>query len=244
MAYHAVEPGIGHSHVALTQSLFLRCRLVTGERKVALSRTHTTRTKPWTTLYELVPMFEYARPEDWGSRPPFPDASRETQVTSIMDKLMSRFEFTVPNPAYGDQGKPIDLATALLHVNGADKWDADWTKDLTASEIALERQHNAWFSAVTAVFFRKPRGCANCKTLYEPPNPAAGMPGSTPTRINVLKCVACQQVYYCSKDCQKAHWKKHHKSVCKMLQGRLDKDDPRSCLVARTLDDRITLLQP
>ena len=31
-----------------------------------------------------------------------------------------------------------------------------------------------------------------------------------------LKCTACKAVYYCSKGCQKKHWKKH-KFECKGL---------------------------
>ena len=30
-----------------------------------------------------------------------------------------------------------------------------------------------------------------------------------------FKCAACASVYYCSKECQIAHWKLHHKKVCK-----------------------------
>jgi hypothetical protein len=34
---------------------------------------------------------------------------------------------------------------------------------------------------------------------------------------NLFKCGACKQVYYCSKECQRADWK-NHKEACKMLQ--------------------------
>jgi hypothetical protein len=35
--------------------------------------------------------------------------------------------------------------------------------------------------------------------------------------VMLSKCSACEQVYYCSKECQRADWK-DHKGACKMLQ--------------------------
>merc|ERR1711907_860850 len=35
-----------------------------------------------------------------------------------------------------------------------------------------------------------------------------------------LKCSTCLLVSYCSKECQKAHWKKSHKSECKPAPPR------------------------
>jgi len=48
------------------------------------------------------------------------------------------------------------------------------------------------------------RNCCNCG------KPANKMPGG-----RLLTCSACQQVDYCSKDCQIAHWKEGHKNLCK-----------------------------
>ena len=32
--------------------------------------------------------------------------------------------------------------------------------------------------------------------------------------VAILKCAKCGLVAYCSKDCQRAHWKVNHKSFC------------------------------
>ena len=32
--------------------------------------------------------------------------------------------------------------------------------------------------------------------------------------VAILKCARCGLVDYCSKDCQRAHWKANHKSFC------------------------------
>ena len=43
--------------------------------------------------------------------------------------------------------------------------------------------------------------------------------------LNMKKCVGCKCAIYCSKGCQRAHWKKnggHHKTMCKkppLLEG-------------------------
>uniref|UniRef100_A0A383W4U2 MYND-type domain-containing protein n=1 Tax=Tetradesmus obliquus TaxID=3088 RepID=A0A383W4U2_TETOB len=47
-------------------------------------------------------------------------------------------------------------------------------------------------------------GCANCKALQR----SDGSGG------RLLACSACGCVFYCSKDCQKAHWREH-KPQCK-----------------------------
>ncbi len=31
-----------------------------------------------------------------------------------------------------------------------------------------------------------------------------------------LKCAGCRQIFYCRRECQKKHWKKH-KNECKVL---------------------------
>jgi len=41
--------------------------------------------------------------------------------------------------------------------------------------------------------------CANCSKMYLNP---------------LRKCARCKVARYCSKECQKAHWKSGHKSVC------------------------------
>jgi hypothetical protein len=37
--------------------------------------------------------------------------------------------------------------------------------------------------------------------------------------VKVRKCSGCQQVAYCNRDCQTAHWKEH-KKACKKADSR------------------------
>jgi MYND finger len=51
--------------------------------------------------------------------------------------------------------------------------------------------------------------CANCfvlekELLDESPSQSQGL----------MKCGKCQQIKYCSKECQREHWKKAHKKQC------------------------------
>ena len=46
--------------------------------------------------------------------------------------------------------------------------------------------------------------CARCSV--------AGAPG-----VELMKCASCKVVAYCSKECQKEHWRSHHKTTCTPL---------------------------
>lgn len=57
---------------------------------------------------------------------------------------------------------------------------------------------------------------------------------------NLLRCARCKSAFYCSKDHQLKHWKKH-KSVCKenIVGDRLDKDITSSSLAGHDLTDSV-----
>lgn len=229
LAHFAVSSGVDHGHIAHCSGVYCYLKLVEGERKQALSRTHTTCTEPWTKLYELIPMFPHSDPQDWGGLPAFPDKRKEAMATKIIDNWRNRTFFVLHNEDLKGpvKRKYIDLAEALLH----DDWNVDWTNRLSSAEIKLVRRHKTWFSDFAAVFFRKARGCLACKKLGEP-------------GVVMSWCSGCKQVYYCSKSCQTKHWKKEHKRQCKLLQSRLDKDDPRNVIVnpAGGLNDVIAVV--
>ena len=54
--------------------------------------------------------------------------------------------------------------------------------------------------------------CAYCGVIA-----SSGNDKKSPTRVS--KCGGCQSVAYCSKQCQKKHWKQH-KGICKMLNAQ------------------------
>lgn len=51
------------------------------------------------------------------------------------------------------------------------------------------------------------RFCGNCPAIYEPGD-------CSKDNKRMMSCSACKDVFYCSKDCQRAHWKAH-KPHCK-----------------------------
>ncbi|KAG9569937.1 hypothetical protein KCU71_g1778, partial [Aureobasidium melanogenum] len=59
--------------------------------------------------------------------------------------------------------------------------------------------------------------CANCASVA-----LAGSP--------YQRCAGCKQVSYCSKDCQKMHWK-HHKTFCKQQQQQQHTSAPSNATI-------------
>ncbi len=47
-------------------------------------------------------------------------------------------------------------------------------------------------------------------------NPACSLPERKVERKKMFKCTGCSSTYYCSYECQKAHWSKHKKN-CKQI---------------------------
>jgi hypothetical protein len=46
-------------------------------------------------------------------------------------------------------------------------------------------------------------------------NPACSLPDRQVERKKMLCCTGCSRSYYCSYECQKAHWRSGHKEACK-----------------------------
>jgi hypothetical protein len=53
----------------------------------------------------------------------------------------------------------------------------------------------------------------------------------------LLKCGACKKVFYCSKECQKIHWKQGgHREECSKLKGnRQEEQDKRKAIIKEEL---------
>jgi hypothetical protein len=75
-------------------------------------------------------------------------------------------------------------------------------------------------------FFRKRIPCKCLDVKYEEvktvtkmgicSNPDCSLPERKTERNKILYCAQCDQVCYCSRACQKSHWKKH-KKICKEI---------------------------
>ena len=59
-----------------------------------------------------------------------------------------------------------------------------------------KRPHDARTEVLTNLI------CANCNSK---------------SNTELSRCAGCKKTYYCSKECQKEHWKKEHKIQCKKL---------------------------
>ncbi len=49
-------------------------------------------------------------------------------------------------------------------------------------------------------------------------NPTCSLLDRQVERKKMFCCMGCSDTYYCSPECQKAHWKSDHKKICKQLQ--------------------------
>lgn len=92
----------------------------------------------------------------------------------------------------------------------------EWLRT-TASKDGLEKKCTAKYNTFVGVKLEKAQAdkvvaglvCAMCGSF--------DVSGKTP-----LKQCVCRVVAYCSKDCQKAHWKKHKKSCSANKKGKLE----------------------
>jgi hypothetical protein len=48
-------------------------------------------------------------------------------------------------------------------------------------------------------------------------NPTCSLPDRQVERKKMFRCTGCSSMYYCSYECQKAHWKSDHKKICKAV---------------------------
>ena len=54
-----------------------------------------------------------------------------------------------------------------------------------------------------------------------------------------LRCSACSSSFYCSKECQKIHWKKDHKQMCSILMSVKTAYDAKKVAEAVTMPERL-----
>ena len=50
-----------------------------------------------------------------------------------------------------------------------------------------------------------------------PECPHKGALAAAGGRLDMKKCAKCKQVFYCSRECQVAHWKSGHRRECEQL---------------------------
>ena len=102
---------------------------------------------------------------------------------------------------------------------------------MTASSIAMasllsmpKGRHCAKVCAPPCFVLGGPRASTRVGLFTEAPPPSKGMCAgcgatSQPNGRGLLRCSKCEEVYYCGKDCQAAHWPAHKLDCRALRQG-------------------------
>merc|ERR1719253_2350697 len=54
-----------------------------------------------------------------------------------------------------------------------------------------------------------------------------GTSSSSAPEKKFMRCSACRMASYCSRACQRSHWKESHKAVCSRLNGEAEEEGKR-----------------
>lgn len=116
----------------------------------------------------------------------------------------------------GDKDVPVvvkDILAALPEKNdGWNKGQRDKCVDLMFLDATTQ-----FLPLIPLVTRSDPLSCAHCKK-----SAAASTEGKTTSfSTPFLRCSSCKAVYYCSQECQVAHWKIAHKAPCLAFKGRV-----------------------
>ncbi|KAL3915392.1 MAG: hypothetical protein SGILL_005677 [Bacillariaceae sp.] len=232
LAEYAAWPGLNHREICHgPTTAFALKKIEDPERLAVIFSRYMWRTERSTEIFELVPLFPYDDPKDWGKVPkPFPKATRVdlTTVLDILDKWRSQVIYCIP-PGYDKKKEnqvelpkivtlkiamevgvkhQIDIQGALVHDTGdkdVEHWDTNWRKRLFPFEIALVMKYPKYFQWVANIYLNSVPTCSFCNALYEPKN------------YPFFKCGGCHQTYYCSREHHAAD-KDNHKFLCQMLR--------------------------
>ena len=124
--------------------------------------------------------------------------------------LQQYFHHTLIHPLYPNtEIDSIKSAVKRLFSFAAEKKGKKFHTFLSVESVPQEKEV---VSTSTELQSQSHQECANCKKAQS----------------NLKKCGACGKVRYCSKECQRAHWKEH-KSNCKP-SSRAPTTTPTSCV--------------
>lgn len=115
----------------------------------------------------------------------------------------------------GDKDAPIaakDILNALPENNDL------WTKahKTACVDLMFLDATTQFLPLIPLVTRSNPLECAHCKKTV-PASASSSSSFATP----LLRCSSCKAVYYCSQECQVAHWKVAHKVPCQSYKSRV-----------------------
>jgi hypothetical protein len=136
---------------------------------------------------------------------------------TAMRNLLLQFDRVVVNMVMMNMKKDDDLMFARLIIHLCDEW-AKNTTDL------MRQGWNVWLQELWELYgtlYKSGHGIFTTtkeinQSIYDHflGNYCCACCGTQPkTRKDHKKCGKCQQIYYCSKECQKNHWNQH-KTIC------------------------------
>ena len=216
LAHYAVKPGLHHGENAVGNTTAFVLKKITDPGKlIHIHSWYMTRTEP-STIFELVPLFPYKDPKDWGKLPLiYPGANKDLQMAAL--QILNKWKEGIRDyylSFFGPTPVPISIEAGLIvaekrgtaaFINGIGKGN-DWKVGLNPAECALVVSNPKYFQQMAEVYLRKPKRCAHCDVLYEQ------------KMKNFFTCSACKMQHYCCKEHQKADWKKH-KPICKQVSS-------------------------
>lgn len=158
-----------------------------------------------------------AREDLQGQRGSVVNAPASKCASTFVDIPWLRSALTDIAAEEGDKDVPIvakDILAALPETNeGWSKSQRDKCVDLMFLDATTQ-----FLPLIPLVTRSDPLSCAHCKKVAAPTASATSSPAFvTP----YLRCSSCKAVYYCSQECQVAHWKVAHKVPCQSYKSRV-----------------------
>jgi hypothetical protein len=158
-----------------------------------------------------------AREDLAGQRASVVNAPATKCASAFVDIPWLRSALTDITAEEGDKDVPIvakDILSALPETNeGWNKDQRDKCVDLMFLDATTQ-----FIPLIPLVSRSDPLACAHCKKTAPPAT--SGSTTSTSFATPYLRCSSCKAVYYCSQECQVAHWKVAHKLPCQSYKAR------------------------
>lgn len=155
-------------------------------------------------------------------------AAAASSLHNVLATMLAKATRADPNSSSSSSTVTHTASAAAVFLNAPepsaslDTYDAFWQQlkfspidQVTLSQAAagLVNTHSVLLTHHTGLPTHGHTGCQN-PSCYN-------MSGFSECNVKTLSCRACRQVVYCSKECQRQHWKSH-KAACQEWQQQQD----------------------